>query len=187
MKQSSELIYAVRFPVVLKYFGQYCFVLAALTLPPVIVALLDTSWLLATCYGLVTVGTAAIGAWLARSHVTAHVQTNEAMVLVVGIFLFTSLVMVPPFMCEGLGFLDAWFESVSACTTTGLTTTTTIEERSLSFLFTRVWMQWYGGLGIVVFSVALVVHPGLTGRRLILVGVAQESVVGNTRSARLFG
>ncbi len=181
MKQSSELSYAVRLPVVLKYFGQYCFVLAALTLPSALVAVLDTSWWLATCYSLVAVGAAAVGVLLARSSVTAHVQANEAMVLVVGIFLFTSLVMSFPFMCEGLSFWDAWFESVSACTTTGLTTTATVEDRSVSFLFTRAWMQWYGGLGIVVFSVALVVHPGVTARRLMLVGVEQESVVGNTR------
>ncbi len=181
MKQLSELIYAVRVSVVLNYFGQYCFVLAALTLPPVIVAVIDTSWWLATCYSLVAVGAAAVGALLARSSVTSHVQANEAMILVVGIFLFTSLAMVFPFMCEGLSFWDAWFESVSACTTTGLTTMTTVEDRSLSFLFTRAWMQWYGGLGIVVFSVALVVHRGITARRLMLVGVEQESVVGNTR------
>ncbi len=181
MKQSNELIYAVRLPVLRKYFGQYCVVLAALVLPSVFVAVLDTSWWLAICYGLVAFGVAVVGALLARASATSHVQTNEAMILVVGIFLFTSLVMAFPFMSEGLSFWDAWFESVSACTTTGLTTTTTVEDRSLSFLFTRAWMQWYGGLGIVIFSVALVVHPGVTARRLLLVGVEQESVVGNTR------
>jgi trk system potassium uptake protein TrkH len=181
MKQSNELIYAVRFPVVLKYFGQYCFVLAALTVLPTIVALLDGSWLPAACYLLVTMSTAAIGALLARIHATSHVQTNEAMILVVGIFLFTSLAMAFPFMSEGLRFSDAWFESISACTTTGLTTTATVEDKSLSFLFTRAWMQWYGGLGIVVFCVALVVHPGVTARRLMLLGGEQESLVGNTR------
>ena len=181
MKQSSELIYAVRLPVLGKYFGQYCFILAALALPSVAVAVIDTSWWLATCYSLVAFGAAAVGALLARSGVTSHVQANEAIILVVAIFLFTSLVMVVPFMCEGLSVWDAWFESVSACTTTGLTTTKTVEGRSLTFLFTRAWMQWYGGLGIVVFSVALVVHPGVTAKRLMLVGTEQGSIVGNTR------
>jgi trk system potassium uptake protein TrkH len=181
MKQSRQLVYAVRLPVLLKYFGQYCLVLAALTLLPLIVALLDTSWLAAASYGVVFVATAGAGALLARRRVTAQVQTNEAMILVVGIFLFTSLAMVPPFTCEGLSVPDAWFEAISACTTTGLTTTVNLEERSMSFRFTRAWMQWYGGLGIVVFSVALIVSPGLTARRLMLVGVDQDSVVGNTR------
>jgi trk system potassium uptake protein TrkH len=181
MKQSRQLVYAVRFPVLLKYFGQYCLVLAALTLLPTIVALFDASWMAAASYGLVFVVTAGVGASLARRRVTAQVQTNEAMILVVGIFLFTSLAMILPFTCEGLSVLDAWFESISACTTTGLTTTLHLEEKSISFRFTRAWMQWYGGLGIVVFSVALIVNPGLTARRLMLVGVDQDSVVGNTR------
>jgi trk system potassium uptake protein TrkH len=143
MKQSKELIYAVRFPVLIKYFGQYCVVFAALTAVPVIVAMLDASWRMAACYTLVAAGSGIVGALLARKRATTHVQANEAMVLVVGIFLFTSLAMVLPFTLEGLGFWDAWFESVSACTTTGLTTITNIEGKSASFLFTRACMQWY--------------------------------------------
>lgn len=181
MTQFEELSYAVRLPVVLKYFGQYCFVLSVLTLVPAVMAVLDASWWQAVCFGVLAIGSSTLGGLLARIGGSAHVQTNEAMVLVVGIFLFTSVVMTIPFLFEGLGFWEAWFESVSACTTTGLTTLATVENRSPTFLFTRAWMQWYGGLGIVVFSVAIVIYPGLTARRLMQFGLEQGSVIGNTR------
>ena len=181
MRQFVELTYSVRLPVLCRYFGQYCFVLAALTVPPVVVAAMTASWLVAACYGIVVIGCVLLGALLSRFDAPSNVQRNEAMTLVVGSFLFTSLVMTFPFVIEGLSVSDAWFESVSAVTTTGLSTVTNLNERSLSLLFTRAWMQWYGGLGIVVFSVALLVHPGVTARRLTLAGVAPESLVGNTR------
>ncbi len=181
MRQFVELSYSVRLPVLGRYFGQYCFVLAALTAPPVVVAAMTASWWAAACYGIVVIGCALLGALLSRFDAPSNVQSNEAMTLVVGSFLFTSLVMTFPFVIEGLSVWDAWFESVSAVTTTGLSTLTNLDDRSASLLFTRAWMQWYGGLGIVVFSVALLVHPGVTARRLTLAGVEPESLVGNTR------
>ncbi|MCA9218079.1 MAG: TrkH family potassium uptake protein [Planctomycetales bacterium] len=172
--------YAIRLRVLLKYFGQYCLVLAILLLPPVLVAALNVEWMAATRYGLVALTVATLGGVLSQDRFSGRVQKNEAMVLVVGVFLFTSAVMVYPFMAEGLELSDACFESVSGCTTTGLSTTRTVEDKSVSFLFARAWMQWIGGLGVVVFSVALVVHPGVTAKRLMMMGGDQESLVGNT-------
>jgi trk system potassium uptake protein TrkH len=94
------------------------------------------------------------------------VQTNEGMVLVALMFLFTPLVMSYPLMGSGLGFLDAFFEAISGVTTTGLSTKATLVGAPATFLFSRAWMQWYGGLGIVVLSLALVTQPGLVAKGL---------------------
>lgn len=181
MWRFAGLSYAVRFPVLCKYFGQYCLIFSALTLVPVIVATLDACWSSLPAYIAVVIGSACLGLLLSRCEAPASVQTNEAMILVLASFSFTSLVMAGPFVWEGIPFWDALFESISACTTTGLTTLTGLDERSRTFLFTRAWMQWYGGLGIAVFSVALLVQPGLSARKLILAGDEPESLVGNTR------
>ncbi|NIQ93815.1 MAG: TrkH family potassium uptake protein, partial [Desulfuromonadales bacterium] len=58
--------------------------------------------------------------------------------------------------------VDALFETVSAVTTTGLSTLGLVDSRPRTFVFARAWMQWYGGLGIVILSLALVVRPGLS-------------------------
>jgi trk system potassium uptake protein TrkH len=87
------------------------------------------------------------------------------MVITALIFLFAPLTMSWPMMASGLGFLDALFETISGCTTTGLTTIATVADKPETFLFARAWMQWVGGLGIVVLSLAIMIQPGLVAKR----------------------
>ena len=62
---------------------------------------------------------------------------------------------------------DALFEAVSGITTTGLSTIEHIADRSPALWFARAWMQWYGGLGIVVLSVGLLMGHQSAARRLV--------------------
>jgi trk system potassium uptake protein TrkH len=110
------------------------------------------------------------------------VQANEGLVLVALMFLFTPLVMCYPMMSSGLSFPDAFFEAVSAVTTTGLSTKATLLGAPKTFLFARAWMQWYGGLGIVVLSLALVMEPGLVAKGLAVSEAESEDLAGGTRS-----
>jgi trk system potassium uptake protein TrkH len=98
------------------------------------------------------------------------------------IFLFTASVMVWPSMAAGLNLLDAFFETVSGVTTTGLTVTATVQGKPESFLFARAWMQWIGGLGIVVLSLAAMIQPGLTAKRLGDLEDYEDDLVGGTRA-----
>ncbi|MDR0507433.1 MAG: TrkH family potassium uptake protein [Dysgonamonadaceae bacterium] len=52
-------------------------------------------------------------------------------------------------------FADAFFESASGITTTGASILTDIDSMSKGLLLWRSMMQWLGGIGIVVFSLAL--------------------------------
>jgi trk system potassium uptake protein TrkH len=127
-------------------------------------------------------GLAALGASLARLRAPARIQANEGMVVVALMFLVTPLVMSYPMMSSGLGFLDALFEAISGVTTTGLSTKTTLVGAPQTFLFARAWMQWYGGLGIVVLSLALVMHPGLLAKGLAVTEAESDDLVGGTRA-----
>ena len=73
----------------------------------------------------------------------SSVQTNKGMESVSLMFLFTPLAMCYPMMS-------------SALSTKG-----TLVGGPATFLFARAWMQWYGGLGIVVLSLALAMPPGI--------------------------
>jgi len=165
-KQATELRYAVRFRVVFRYFGHLCLVLAALTLVPLVMSVIFGDTPISLRYGIVIGGLAALGAGLARLRAPSSVQANEGLVLVALIFLFTPLVLSYPMMGAGLGFLDAFFEAISGVTTTGLSTKATLVGAPATFLFARAWMQWYGGLGIVVLSLALIMRPGLVAKGL---------------------
>ena len=181
-KQATALRYAVRWRVVLKYCGQLCLVLAVLSLVPLVMSVVFAETHISLRYGIVIGGLAASGFGLARLRAPSRVQRNEGMVLAALMFLFTPLVMSYPMMGSGLGFVDAFFEAVSGVTTTGLSTTTTLIGVPQTFLFARAWMQWYGGLGIVVLSLALVMQPGLVAKGLAVAETDNDDLVGGTRA-----
>lgn len=63
-------------------------------------------------------------------------------------------------------FVDAFFESVSGFTTTGSSILTNIEAVSKGILFWRSFIQWLGGMGIIVLSVAILPFLGVGGMQL---------------------
>ncbi|MDR1682887.1 MAG: TrkH family potassium uptake protein, partial [Candidatus Symbiothrix sp.] len=62
-----------------------------------------------------------------------------------------------PFFIGGYlpDFTDAWFESTAGITTTGASVLTDIDALPKGILFWRSLLQWLGGMGIIVFSIAL--------------------------------
>jgi trk system potassium uptake protein TrkH len=63
-------------------------------------------------------------------------------------------------------FVDSFFESVSGFTTTGSSILTDIEVISKGLLFWRSFIQWLGGMGIIVLSVAILPFLGVGGMQL---------------------
>lgn len=53
------------------------------------------------------------------------------------------------------GFINCYFETVSGFTTTGATVLTEIEHLPNSILFWRCFTHWIGGMGILVFMLAI--------------------------------
>jgi len=181
-KQAAALRHAIRIRVVLKYFGQLCLILACLTLVPLSVSLLFKDTESSVRYFLVIVALGGLGGILARLVVPVRVQLNEGMALVALMFLFTPLVMSYPMMASGLTFQDTLFEAISGGTTTGLSTVSNLQGTSTTFLFARAWMQWYGGLGIVVLSLALIAEPGLVSKGLAAAEAEEDDLVGGTKA-----
>jgi trk system potassium uptake protein TrkH len=163
---SSNLSYAVRIPVLAKYLGLLAFMLAMLTLAPLGAALIFQDFQIALRY-LGVVAVLLVGWGASRSIAEPRsLQTNEALTIVALAFVFSPLLMTFPFMGSGLTLLNALFEAISAITTTGLSVATDLADKPHTFLFARSWMQWYGGLGIVVLSVAMVMGHQVSSRSL---------------------
>lgn len=61
-------------------------------------------------------------------------------------------------------FVDAFFESVSGFTTTGLTLFSTLDELPKSLLIWRAETQWLGGIGVIMFFLFLISYFGKIGQ-----------------------
>ena len=59
-------------------------------------------------------------------------------------------------------FVNAWFESVSGFTTTGSTILTDVESLPNGLLFWRSATHWIGGIGVVMFALAILPSLGKT-------------------------
>jgi trk system potassium uptake protein TrkH len=176
------LRYSIRPLPVLKYFGQLCIVLALLTLVPLVVSIIFGDYRVTLRYTIVVVGVFTMGFSLRRLSTPKRIQTNEAMVVTALIFLFAPMVMTWPTMASGLSFIDALFETISGVTTTGLSTVASVADKPAIFLFSRAWMQWVGGLGIVILFVATMIQPGLAAKRIGCLEDYEEDLVGSTRT-----
>jgi trk system potassium uptake protein TrkH len=73
-----------------------------------------------------------------------------------------------PFLLSGSisSFTNAYFETMSGFTTTGATICQSIEQLPKSILFWRSLIQWLGGMGIILFSIAILPLLGVGGMEL---------------------
>jgi trk system potassium uptake protein TrkH len=181
-EQISALSYAIRLPVVGKFFGQLNLALAALTLVPLLVSVFYTEFDVTVRYLIIIVVLLLLGIPLARLEKPTHLQINEGLAISAFIFIFAPLVLIIPIMGAGLNVLDAFFEAVSAITTTGLSTLETIEDKPKALGFARAWIQWVGGLGIIVLSTAFLIGPGAVAKRLVQIEGESEDVAGTTQT-----
>jgi trk system potassium uptake protein len=176
------LLRPVRPAMVLRHLGQLSLILAALFAVPLAFAALTGDWVLARRLLLAAVFPALALGLCARIRPSARpLQANEALIITALTFIIAAALMTYPLGAEGLAPLDAWFESVSGVTTTGLSLVPDPELRSDAFLFTRAWMQWFGGLGIVVLSLALASGRTEDMRRLADAAADEDSLAQGTR------
>lgn len=92
---------------------------------------------------------------------------KEALCVVgLGWILCSILGSTPYMLILNCGFADAFFESVSGFTSTGASVFGNVESFPKSILFWRALTQWIGGLGVVIFFVALLSSLG-TGAKAI--------------------
>ncbi len=93
------------------------------------------------------------------------ISNREALAIVVYSWLSSCLIGVIPFVLWGgeFTFTNAWFESVSGYTTTGSSILTNIEVLPLGLLFWRSATHFIGGIGIIIFALAVLQPLGLLG------------------------
>ena len=104
----------------------------------------------------------------ARKTEIEYINQREGMAIVAMGWTIIGLFGAFPFYFGGAcpAFTDAFFESVSGFTTTGSSILTHIEGVSKSLLLWRSLIQWLGGMGIIVLSLAILPFLGVGGMQL---------------------
>ncbi|NLY21595.1 MAG: TrkH family potassium uptake protein [Tissierellia bacterium] len=94
-----------------------------------------------------------------------NIKTKDALLIVVLGWITVSIFGAIPFLLSGViaSPIDAIFEVVSGFTTTGSTILTDIESLPNGLLFWRSSTHWIGGMGILVFTLALLPSLGIGG------------------------
>ena len=89
-------------------------------------------------------------------------------------WIMMSLVGCLPFWLSGEipSFIDAFFETVSGFTTTGSSVLPNVEALSHGMLIWRSFLNWLGGLGVIVFLLAII--PKLGGQQNIYLMKAES-------------
>ncbi|MCB2211999.1 TrkH family potassium uptake protein [bacterium] len=104
--------------------------------------------------------------WFNRKH--RDLDIREGFAVVTFGWLSISLAGMLPFLFTGAipSITNAFFESASGFTTTGASILTEIEGLPHGVLFWRSFTHWIGGMGIIVFSIAILPFLGVGGMQM---------------------
>lgn len=94
------------------------------------------------------------------------IYAKEGFAIVALAWIAMSAIGAMPFVISGgiPSYADAFFETVSGLTTTGASILTNVEAMSRGLLFWRSFTHWIGGMGVLVFVMALL--PNLSDRSI---------------------
>ena len=125
-------------------------------------------------YPLSIAATMLAGAWLwwRLRLFRQELQPRHGVMLVSLVWALLPLSAALPLMLAGhhtghpLSFTHAYFEAVSGLTTTGSTVLTGLDALPVSVNVWRTFLQWMGGMGILILAVAVLPLLGVGGSQL---------------------
>ncbi len=106
--------------------------------------------------------------WLFTRRYKSELSIRHGYLLVVMMWTAMPLVATLPLLLviPNLSFTDAYFETMSALTTSGGTVLTGLDSLPQAINLWRHELQWLGGMGIIVLAVAVLPLLGIGGRQL---------------------
>lgn len=95
--------------------------------------------------------------WLTRRQTYQRLTLRESFMMIIFQWIFVPVMGMVPFYLGFADFtiIDALFESFSGFTTTGFTLVFNKMEMPESFMFWKSVIQWIGGMGLIIFLIAL--------------------------------
>lgn len=155
----------INFRMLLRVIGWLLLTEACIMIIPCICGLIysEGSWLMfLICIGI----TASTGfGMMSLKPKSREMGKREAIMLTSLTWVILSLFGMLPFILIGTheSVTDAFFETMSGFTTTGATVLNSLNDVPHSILLWRCLVQWIGGLGIILFTLAIVPMLNYTG------------------------
>ncbi len=108
---------------------------------------------------------------LATRGASADISIRQAFVMTAGAWLTLTAFGAVPFTLSSLhlSYTDAFFETMSAITTTGATVISHLDGSPPGILLWRGELQWLGGLGVIVMAIAVLPILKVGGMQLFKV------------------
>lgn len=148
----------INYPMLLKITGWLLMIEAVFMIIPTVTSICyeeADAW----PFGLTAVATALIGMLLTAKVRAEHSRMGrrEGFLLTAGVWVVFSVFGMIPFIFSQtpLGVTDAFFETISGFTTTGASTFDPGLELSHGIHIWRALTQWIGGMGIILFTLAV--------------------------------
>ena len=146
----------MNYPIISRILGRVMGLEALLMIPSIITALWYGESIL--CYVYTAAIAAALAALLNLPKLkTGDFYAREGFISVALAWVLMSAVGALPFIFAGeiTSYVDAFFEIVSGFTTTGSSILHNVEEMSKGLLLWRSLSHWIGGMGVLVFIMAV--------------------------------
>ena len=117
---------------------------------------------------LITCGIGLLLFLITRKNKGAHLNHRDGVAIVTFGWLAAGLVGAIPYLLSGTipDFSNAYFESLSGFTNTGSSILNNIEQLPEGIIMWRSITQWFGGMGIIVLSIAILPYLGIGGMQL---------------------
>ena len=151
--------------------------IGVVTLIPLIIALIygEPHLIVFLVFGLLSIG---IGSILRRMPFDGNrVKLKHGMMVASLAWLWAALIGGLCLMyTTNIDFLNAYFESMSAWSGTGISIYTDVEILPKSVLFLRSIEQWVGGLGVVIMVIGILIRPGTAAARLYKSEAREEKI-----------
>lgn len=158
MQRSTERP-LINYLMLLKTMGWLVMIEAAFMLLPAVIALIygDRDWLGFTVSAGVTFVCGLLMTKCIRPKYS-HMGRREGFLLTASVWVVFSIFGMIPFLVNvpGVGIDDAFFESMSGFTTTGATVLSDGHTLDHGMHMWRALTQWIGGMGIILFTLAVV-------------------------------
>ncbi|MDO9472416.1 MAG: TrkH family potassium uptake protein [Caulobacter sp.] len=111
---------------------------------------------------------AGVALWLGARRWRRELKVRDGFLLVMLVWTGLPAFATLPFLIHSpeMSFTDAYFEAISAMTTTGATVMSGLDTLPPSLNLWRHLLQWLGGMGIIVLAVAILPLLGVGGMQL---------------------
>jgi trk system potassium uptake protein TrkH len=157
----------VNAPLIANVLGWLLLGIAAIQIVPICAAFTFDEPLLPYAASAIAAGVVGLAMAIGARPTDRRLRTRDGFLVVSAAWLIASAFGALPYLLtETLGVTDAIFESVAGFTTTGSTVMLQIEGAPRALLLWRSITQWLGGMGIILFAVALMPLLGVGGMQL---------------------